>query len=116
MFALMAALVLLYLLADRNALRKVGFFGALATLILFIASICFSVSQYNNTVNNGEAVVMSSAVAAKSSPDVRSKDIFILHEGTVVTIIGELGDWKEILIADGNKGWLPSNSIERVVK
>ena len=49
---------------------------------------------------------MSSSVSVKSSPDKASTDLFVLHEGTKVRTVSELGDWREIVIADGKKGWV----------
>ena len=87
--ALLFALVLLYLLAGRLAWRKAGFYGT-------------------------EAVVMSSSVSVKSSPDKASTDLFVLHEGTKVRTVSELGDWREIVIADGKKGWVEARTIETI--
>ncbi len=55
-------------------------------------------------------MVASSAV--KSSPDRAATDLFVLHEGTVVRVTAELGDWAEIVIADGKKGWIETRKVE----
>jgi len=51
-------------------------------------------------------------VSGKSSPDNSGTDLFVLHEGTKVTIEDEVGEWFEIRLSDGNKGWVPSNSLD----
>ncbi|MCD8071604.1 MAG: competence protein, partial [Alistipes sp.] len=61
---------------------------------------------------SGEAIVLSSAVPVKSSPDNASKDIFIVHEGTKVFTGEKLNQWVEITLADGNKGWIIESAIE----
>jgi hypothetical protein len=38
--------------------------------------------------------------------------LFILHEGTKVSIKSKLGDWNEIEMEDGNVGWMPSKDME----
>jgi SH3-like domain-containing protein len=50
-------------------------------------------------------------VSGKSSPDQSGNDIFVLHEGTKVTVDDKVGEWLEIRLSDGNKGWVPLNSI-----
>ena len=50
----------------------------------------------------------------KASPDSGSKDVFVLHEGTSVRVVRTLDKWSEITIADGNKGWLNSNSYRLI--
>ena len=57
---------------------------------------------------------MSTAAPVKISPDPQSKDIFVLHEGTKVAVGDSLGDWREIRIADGNKGWVQVSAIEMI--
>ena len=60
-----------------------------------------------------EAIVMKPVAAVKSSPSSESsKDLFILHEGTKVTIIDQVGNWNNISLADGRQGWLPAMDME----
>ena len=59
------------------------------------------------------AIVMRPVTSVKSSPSSEaSKDLFILHEGTKVTIIDSVGSWNNIELADGRQGWIPSGDIE----
>lgn len=106
------ALALLYLLAKRLSLRKTGFYGTLAAVLLFVVTTSFAAGERREMLDNTQAVVMSLSTAVKSSPDNASTDLFVLHEGTVVKITDRLGDWCEVTIADGKKGWLESRTIE----
>ena len=65
-------------------------------------------------LDDTSAVVMTASTAVKSSPDKSSTDLFVLHEGTVVTITNRLDDWCEVVIADGKKGWLECRKIETI--
>lgn len=108
------SLGLIYLLAQRIAMRKAGFYGMVAAVVCFIASTLMALSERNMLVERNEAVVMSSALSVKSSPDKSATDLFVLHEGTVVTIGNTVEGWAEIRIADGNKGWVETERIERI--
>lgn len=112
--ALLFALVLLYLLAGRLAWRKAGFYGTLAMLVVFVVSVWFAWSGRRELLDSSEAIVMRSSVSVKSSPDKSSTDLFVLHEGTKVRTVNELGDWREIVIADGKKGWVEARTIETI--
>jgi len=57
---------------------------------------------------------MSPAVSGKSSPDNSGTDLFVLHEGTKVTIEDEVKEWFEIRLSDGNKGWIPGTSLKAI--
>ena len=60
-----------------------------------------------------EAIVMRPVTSVKSSPASGSaKDLFILHEGTKVRILDQVGSWNNIQLADGRQGWIPSDEIE----
>ena len=62
-----------------------------------------------------EAIIMRPVTSVKSSPTSgASTDLFILHEGTKVRIIDEVGKWKNIELADGRQGWLPSDDMELI--
>lgn len=108
------ALGLVYLLSQRISMRKSGFYGMAAALVLFIATTLMAWSERNMLVDRNEAVVMSSALSVKSSPDKSATDLFVLHEGTVVTISSTVEGWAEVRIADGNKGWVETDRIERI--
>lgn len=106
--------VILYLLSKNLPRRKVGFFGALGLFFVFVFSTSWSISERSKVVDPKIAVVMSSMASVKSSPDASSKDLFTLHEGTKVKIISSLNDWSEIVIADGNKGWVLDDRIQTI--
>jgi SH3-like domain-containing protein len=63
-------------------------------------------------MNRKQAIVFAPTVTIKSSPDASGTDLFILHEGTKVSIKSKLGEWSEIEVEDGNVGWIPSKDIE----
>ena len=49
------------------------------------------------------------AYDVKSSPNTTSVDLFVLHEGTKVSILDEADGWSKIKIANGSVGWLQSD-------
>ena len=114
MLATALVMALLYLLAQRMSLRKVGFYTMAVAVLLFVATSIFAISERNQLVGRSEAIVMSTAASVKSSPDRSATELFVLHEGTKVSI-GETTDgWAEVRIADGRKGWIEDKRIERI--
>ena len=57
---------------------------------------------------------MAGSVTVKSTPNESGTDLFVLHEGTKVEILEELGDWCKIEIADGRQGWMKGKDIESI--
>lgn len=113
-FTLMLVAILVYLLTSTLKWRKIGFYGALGLLALFVISAWLAGSQRKILLNPDKAIIMSSAAPVKSSPDQSSKDLFVLHEGTKVAVKDSLGDFREIEISDGNKGWIEAKAIEMI--
>ena len=58
---------------------------------------------------------MQPSVTAKSTPSSSGTDLFVIHEGRKVKISDDsMQGWKEIKLEDGNIGWVPAESIERI--
>ena len=108
------AAALLYLLAERISLRKAGFYLMGIGALLCIISTSFAYNKRNELVGGKQAVIMSSAAPIKSSPDRAATDLFVLHEGTLLSIEERINGWVEVRIADGRKGWIESSRIEQI--
>ena len=113
--ALVIVLLLVYLFSERLWLRKIGFFGGVVLLILFVMGNVFAWQQRQNLMERKGAIVMVPSVAVKSTPAKSGTDLFILHEGTKVLISDRaMKGWKEIRVADGKEGWVESHQIEEI--
>lgn len=111
----MLAMLLLFLLSPSVAGRRTGFFVALALFVMMSFSIGFSMSQKRAYMNADKAIVVRPVVSVKSSPSSEaSKDLFVLHEGTKVRIVDQVGSWNNIELADGRRGWLPAGDMETI--
>ncbi len=110
--AILFASILLFLLSSNIRLRKSGFGVGILALLLAITSTIYASSQRQYMIEHSSAVVMSRTLSVKSSPDRAATDLFVLHEGTTVDIVERLGDWCNITIADGKKGWVEAKRIE----
>lgn len=113
--ALVIVLLLVYLFASRIWLRKVGFFCGLVLLVLFVLSNIFAWQQKQDLLFRKGAIIMEPSVTVKSTPAKNGTDLFILHEGTKVSITdSSMRGWLEIGIADGKEGWVERNKLEEI--
>lgn len=108
------AAALFYLLAQRISTRKAGFYVMVLAALLFLVATLFANYERKAIVNHNEAIVMSSAVSVKSSPDRAATELFVLHEGTKLSIGERMDGWVEVRIADGRKGWIESSRIAEI--
>jgi len=101
-----------YLFSSTVAGKKTSFVVASALSALCVIVFLFVHETYSEAHTRQYGVVLSASSYVKSAPDERGNDQFILHEGTRLEVLDELGEWKKIRIANGSVGWLKGNSIE----
>ena len=111
--ALCVGCALLFLLGSTPGRRRLGFFGGIAALLIALLGWDFAQWQRQEARRQDLAIVMKPVVSVKSSPSEGSaKDLFILHEGTRVRILDNVGGYAQIEIADGRQGWIPRREME----
>jgi tetratricopeptide (TPR) repeat protein len=103
-----------YFFARTSEIKRLTFWLGCFLIFFTILSWSFAAKQKNRMVNHNYAIVMEPTVTVKSSPSEKGTNLFVIHEGLKVRITDKLGDWVEISLADGNKGWLLTESIERI--
>ena len=110
-FILSLLFLSLYIYSSKYRRKVIGFWFAVSFFILTIGSFAFSVRNKYLVYDSHKAIITTPVVSGKSSPDNSGTDLFVLHEGTKVSVEDEVGDWLEIRLSDGNKGWIPLNSL-----
>jgi tetratricopeptide (TPR) repeat protein len=110
-FILSLLLLSLYIYTSVYRQKVLGFWFAVSFFILSGSSLAFTLRNKSLVYDSHKAIITIPQVSGKSSPDTSGTDLFILHEGTKVSIDDEVGEWLEIRLSDGNKGWVPVNSL-----
>ena len=110
-FALLLVSLFLFLRSRKVGLRELGFFAGLFFLIAFGLSVVFAAQLKHTSETQDQAILMTPTVTVKSSPSVESVDLFVLHEGTKVSILETANGWCKIKIANGSVGWLTEDSM-----
>jgi len=103
-----------YFFAKTSEVKRITFWSGCFLIVLTIFSWTFAAKQKSRLVNHTYAIVMQPTVTVKSSPSEKGTNLFVVHEGLKVRITDKLGDWVEIRLADGNKGWMLTESVERI--
>ena len=110
-FALLLIAMLLFLRSRRVGLRKLGFFVGLLFLIVFGLSVVFAAQHRHASMTQDQAIIMAPTVTVQSAPGDVSVDLFVLHEGTKVTVLESTNGWNKIRIANGSLGWLAEDTM-----
>lgn len=107
-------LALVYFFSSRPWLKRLAFFFSLALILLTGLGFLAANRQYVHHYLRSDAIVFSPRIPVKSAPGEASPDLFVIHEGTRVSVTGELGGWVEIRLDNGNMGWVHREHIRAV--
>ena len=112
LLAVVGLLLVLFRNTGSPALRKVSFVLACVFFVLTIFAFIFSLLQRRAVNRVDSAVVTAPVCSVKSSPADGGKTVFVLHEGTKVRLLDNVGDFAKIEISDGRQGWANTETIE----
>ena len=108
-------LALVYLFSNSVLLRKIGFFGGVTFLVVFLLSNLFAFQQKQILMKRTGAIVVAPSASIKKTPENDSADQGVVHEGTRVDITDDtMRDWKGVRLADGREGWIATKQIEKI--
>ncbi|OCW92686.1 hypothetical protein A9168_14675 [Macellibacteroides sp. HH-ZS] len=110
-FLLFICSLFLYFFSRWIRLKKIAFYLSVVLLVMVILANIFASNQQSKLNNRNDAIIFVPTVTIKSSPDSSGTDLFILHEGTKVSVKSKLGEWSEIELENGNVGWMISKDI-----
>lgn len=123
-FLLFLAGMAAYTFGSSIMLRKVGFFGGLAMLVVCVIANVFAVKADNAATCRDYAVVMADSTQLSTvgrAPVGKDEMAFMLHEGVKIKKVDSLradGDaknlWYKVQTADNREAWIKSTSIEEI--
>ena len=112
LFLVTAVMVLLFRFGGSPAVRKTAFAMAIIALAFMIISAVFAFNLRSELESEDGAVVTVPVSSVKSSPGSTDQSLFILHEGTRISVLESLGEWYRIELSDGRQGWLEAEDVE----
>ena len=73
-----------------------------------------SINSKNNYLKTNPAILFDKEVSFRSEPNLRSEEIFKLHEGLKINIKETINDWTLIELSNGSEGWIPTVSFRKI--
>jgi tetratricopeptide (TPR) repeat protein len=111
-FLLFLVLFLIYLFSARITLKKSAFWLGILMLLISVSAFYSAWKRKELLTAKDSAIIISPTVTAKSSPAESGIDLFIIHEGTKITIEDSLDIWNRVRIGDGTVGWIRKEDME----
>ncbi|RED48757.1 tetratricopeptide repeat protein [Seonamhaeicola aphaedonensis] len=104
-------LFLVYYFAFSTLIKRLTFISSLVSLFLVCVTLAFAFYKFNLDKKDNPAIIFTQEAKVKSDPNVRSDEVFRLHEGTKVQVVNSYNNWKKIELSDGKTGWIVSEDI-----
>lgn len=111
---LFALLFLMYHFSYSTGKKRFYFISSIITVILVTTSVFFAFRNQLYVKNNREAIIFATEAEVMNAPTTTSEAYFELHEGTKVTVLESLDNWKKIRIADGKIGWIEEKDLREI--
>ena len=106
--------IVLYFFAKTISQQKLILFSAVGMLVILGMIISLLIVKLNREQTVFSGVVIEQSITVKSSPDTKSTDAFVIHEGLKVNLEDNLDDWVKIRLADGKVGWIENSAVEEI--
>ncbi len=103
-----------YVTTRNRSLKQLGFFGGTILIISSVLTFFAAQHKYNLTKNGSDAIITAAAITVTGSPSEKGSKLFVIHEGTKVSITQEDAEWSEIKIANGNVGWVKNSQMQKI--
>lgn len=105
---------LAYYFSRRSLAKRLLFISGMFFLIMSLASAGIGAMKLQLQQESSFAIVFSEEAEVMSEPNLRSAEVFQLHEGAKVKVTEEFQDWLEIELPNGNQGWMLKSELKRL--
>ncbi|MFO7723225.1 MAG: tetratricopeptide repeat protein [Bacteroidales bacterium] len=102
----------LFLVSKHWRTKRIGYITAIVTLSLSLLMLAFSIQRHYDEFIRRDAIIMSEQTTVRSGPGLTTTGLVDYHAGTKVRVIGEDGEWYEVITADGHIGWIAREDAE----
>lgn len=114
LFIIFLVMAALFFYSPSIGVKKTGFVVGIIVFFLTAGSIFFAMKQSSRVSEREYAIITTPSVTVKGAPDNSGTSLFLIHEGLKVRVVGELGSWYNIRLADGNEGWVVKTDLEKI--
>ncbi len=102
------------LVLRHRALRRAAWLATGVAFLMLVLCVAFATARHGELMNDSEAIIMTPKVDVLGEPRAGSKVLFVLHRGTKVLVLQDVDGWCEVQLPNGNVGWMPPATTERI--
>lgn len=105
---------LLYQFSYQTLKKRIYFLLSFIAFLFILGTVAIAYQQYGKAQADRPAIVFAKETAIKSEPNLRSDEVFVLHEGTKVQVLDTVNNWKKIQLIDGKIGWIIAEDVKEL--
>ncbi|MFZ1978669.1 MAG: tetratricopeptide repeat protein [Bacteroidota bacterium] len=107
------SLAILSVVVRSGVLRAARILMICSFVCICVWGVLMGIQSLQDTTSN-DSIITGQTVTAKSSPDAKSVDAFVIHEGLKVKMTDAVAGWVKITLADGKVGWIEAAQCEKI--
>ncbi len=113
-FWILLGSISIYLFSRRAKLQRLSFLtGSISLSMLIVAAVIFF-ARVNREAATDYGILLEPTYSVKVSPDIKSNDAFVIHEGIKFALEDHVNNWSKIRLIDGKVGWVQKNVFGQI--
>ena len=105
---------LLYQISYQTLKKRIYFLISFIAFLFILGTVAIAYQQYGKAQADRPAIVFAKETTVKAEPNLRSDEVFVLHEGTKVQVLDTVDNWKKIQLIDGKIGWVVAEDVNEL--
>lgn len=105
---------IVYFMRSKTAQKRLFFTLFVIFSLLGLASHMMASTQENIVKNTQYAIIFPEEIKVYAEPNPKSERLFMLHEGTKVSVESEFNGFSRIKLKDGSTGWIRSSDFREL--
>jgi tetratricopeptide (TPR) repeat protein len=109
-----AALLITYFFVHQHIVKKTAFYASVLVFCCSLLTVFIGNRQLAYYSSNRQAIIFSSSVTVKAEPSENAKALFVVHEGTKITLAGQHKLWARVRLGNGTEGWMKQSDFKTI--
>lgn len=113
-FWILLGSIAFYFFSKKNRIQRIAFVSASGSLSLLILFALLLFARTNRESSSNYGILLESTYTVKVTPDLKSNDAFVIHEGIKFKVEDNVGEWIRIRLIDGKIGWIQNKAVGQI--